>query len=260
MEIKFLGTGASEGVPVIGCKCKHCSIALNDSKSTRLRSSILLANNDEFLLIDPGVDTRQQLLKYRINRIDVIVVTHEHYDHAYGLKEFKYWNNSEKDNPNVTLCAPQSLLREILFLAESAIQSGKLTLKPITPYVFTTIGAFKIKPIRIAHTKHSFGYVIEAGSTRFVYLSDIAEVNRTIIDKYTHHLSKSDYFVVNTPFFVGQKGRHIGVLEAIELGKRFESRHTILNHFNHHNKSYSDLVLSVNNTAIISFDGMVVRK
>lgn len=260
MEIKFLGTGASEGIPVIGCKCKHCTIALKDNKSKRLRSCILLNNNNDFLLIDPGIDIRQQLLKYKINKINVIVVTHEHYDHTYGLKEFKYWKKNGGGNTKTILCAPQTLLNKISFLYEDAIQSGKLTLRPIKPYVFTRVGSFNIKPIRIIHTKHSFGYVIEAGNTKFVYLSDVASINQITIEKYKNHLLKNDYFVLNTPFFVGQENKHMGVFEAIEVGNKFDSRHIILNHFNHYNKPYNELIMSVKNEAIISFDGMVVRK
>lgn len=259
MKIKFLGTGASEGVPVIGCKCKHCTIALKDNKSKRLRSCVLLSNNNDSLLIDPGVDTRQQLLKYKINKINVIVVTHEHYDHAYGLKEFKYWQYNGGDNTKIILCAPQTLLNKISFLYEGAIQSGKLTLKPIKPYVLTRVGSFNIKPVRIIHTKHSFGYVIEAGNTKFVYLSDIGEVNQTIITEYKNHLLNNDYFVLSTPFFAGQKNRHMGVFEAIELGKKLDSGHIILTHFSHHNKSYNELIMSVKNDAIISYDGMEIR-
>jgi len=260
MEIKFLGTGAAEGVPVIGCTCRHCAIALEDNKFERLRSCLLLKNNDDFLLIDPGIDTRQQLLKNKINKIDVIVVTHEHYDHAYGLKELKYWRKNGGDNSKIILCAPQTLLEKISFLYEDAVQSGKLTLRPLKPYIFSRVGSFNIKPIRIIHTKQSFGYVIEAGNTKFIYLSDIGGVTKTIIKKYNNHLLNGDYFVINTPFFSGQENKHMGVFDAIALGNQLESSQIILNHFNHHNKSYDELKACVKNDAIISFDGMVVKK
>jgi len=252
MKIKFLGTGAAEGIPVIGCECKHCAIASKENKSKRLRSCILLKNSDEFLLMDPGVDIRQQLLKYNINKINVILVTHEHYDHAYGLKDFKYWKENVGGNAKTILCAPQTLLNKISFLSEDAIQSGKLIIKPIKPYVFTRVGSFNIKPVRIIHTKHSFGYVIDAGNTKFVNLSDIASTNKNLIKKYTKHLLNSDYFVINTPFFIKPKKKHLGIFEAIELGKKLDSKHIILSHFNHYNKTHNELITSQRKTLLLT--------
>ena len=256
MEIKFLGTGSAEGVPVIGCNCKHCRIALKEKKSRRLRSSILINHNNESILIDAGIDIRQQLLKFNINKINIILITHEHFDHAYGLKEFKFWKGVNKP----ILCAPQSLLRKISSLYEDAIQCDKLTLKPIKPYIFTKIGSFQIKPVRIIHTNYSFGYVIKTKEVKFVYLSDIAAINPSIMKKYKTHLLNSTYLVINTPFFIGQKGKHMGVFDAIELGKKLNSRYIILNHFNHYNKPYNELSKLVKGNALISFDGMVLKR
>lgn len=258
MEIKFLGTGSAEGVPVIGCNCKHCRIALKEKRSRRLRSSILISHNNESILIDAGIDIRQQLLKFNVNKINIILITHEHFDHTYGLKEFKFWK--ENGVNKTILCAPQSLLRNISFLYEEAIQSEKLTLQPIKPYIFTKIGSFQIKPVRIIHTNYSFGYVIKTKDVKFVYLSDIAATNPSIMKKYKTHLSNSSYLVLNTPFFTGQKGKHIGVFDAIELGKKLNSRCIILNHFNHYNKPYSELSKLVKGNAVISFDGMVLKR
>ena len=82
MEIRFLGTGASEGVPVIGCDCAHCTTAITDERSRRLRSAILLTENGRSILLDAGIDIRQQLLTYQVRNIDAVLVTHEHYDLA----------------------------------------------------------------------------------------------------------------------------------------------------------------------------------
>lgn len=82
MEIRFLGTGASEGVPVIGCDCAHCATAITDERSRRLRSAILLTENGRSILLDAGIDIRQQLLTYQVRNIDAVLVTHEHYDLA----------------------------------------------------------------------------------------------------------------------------------------------------------------------------------
>ena len=87
MEIQFLGTGTSTGVPQIGCKCKTCTSA--DSKDKRLRASVLIIEGESRILIDCGPDLRQQMLSYDIDWISGILITHEHYDHLGGLDDVR---------------------------------------------------------------------------------------------------------------------------------------------------------------------------
>jgi len=94
----FLGTGASAGIPVIGCKCSVCtSLSLCNQ---RLRPSGLLRINGCNLLIDVGPDFRQQALKYRIDHLDGLLLTHTHYDHIAGVDELRiYYLNSKQPLP-----------------------------------------------------------------------------------------------------------------------------------------------------------------
>jgi phosphoribosyl 1,2-cyclic phosphate phosphodiesterase len=90
MKITFYGTGTSQGVPVIGCKCDVC--LSSDSKDKRLRTSILIEIDDTKILIDAGPDFRQQLLRGGISDLNAILLTHEHKDHTGGLDDVRALN------------------------------------------------------------------------------------------------------------------------------------------------------------------------
>lgn len=260
MEIRFLGTGASEGVPVIGCHCSHCASVITDERSRRLRSAILLTENGRSILLDAGIDIRQQLLAHNVRTLDAVLITHEHYDHAYGLREFKYWPEVGGHDAMTQLCAPRSLLNRISTLFDEAVQYSKLEPKPLPLYKFTRIGPFSVKPVRIIHTSVSFGYLIQTPTTSIIYLSDISASNPSIMGRYKKHLRGSDYLIINTPFFENQHGRHIGVKEAIRIGEELDCKEVVLNHINHHNLPYSDLRDKVRGDATVAFDGMVIGR
>ncbi len=90
MKITFLGTGTSQGVPIIACDCEVCSST--DTRDKRLRSSILIENEDQTFVIDTGPDFRQQMLRAEVKRLDAVIYTHEHRDHLAGLDDIRAYN------------------------------------------------------------------------------------------------------------------------------------------------------------------------
>ena len=90
MKINFLGTGTSQGVPVIGCRCKGC--LSTDENDKRLRSSILVEEGDQVIVIDTGPDFRQQMLRAGAAKLDAVLFTHEHRDHIAGLDDIRAFN------------------------------------------------------------------------------------------------------------------------------------------------------------------------
>ncbi len=90
MKITFLGTGTSQGVPVIGCTCATCRSS--DPKDRRLRASVLVEDGENTILIDTGPDFREQMLRAGVKRLDAILYTHEHRDHIGGLDDIRAYN------------------------------------------------------------------------------------------------------------------------------------------------------------------------
>ncbi|MCF8446360.1 MAG: MBL fold metallo-hydrolase, partial [Bacteroidia bacterium] len=90
MKVTFLGTGTSQGVPIIACDCEICSSA--DPKDKRLRSSILVEHDGHQIVVDTGPDFREQMLRSQIKQLDAILFTHAHRDHLAGLDDIRGFN------------------------------------------------------------------------------------------------------------------------------------------------------------------------
>ena len=96
MKVTFLGTGTSQGVPVIACDCPVCSSL--DYRDKRLRSSIHLEIEGKSLVVDTGPDFRQQMIREKIDRLDGVLFTHEHKDHTGGLDDIRSYNFLQKND------------------------------------------------------------------------------------------------------------------------------------------------------------------
>ena len=93
-KLRFLGTGTSQGVPMIGCGCEVCRSA--DSRDKRLRASVLVEYEGLTILVDAGPDFRQQMLAAGVSHLDAILLTHNHKDHTGGLDDIRAFNYLEK--------------------------------------------------------------------------------------------------------------------------------------------------------------------
>ena len=90
MEVTFLGTGTSGGVPLIGCECEVCKS--KDAKDNRLRTSIMIKHNGQVIVTDCGPDFRQQMLRENVKKLDAILMTHAHRDHTAGFDDIRAFN------------------------------------------------------------------------------------------------------------------------------------------------------------------------
>ncbi|MDZ7845966.1 MAG: MBL fold metallo-hydrolase [Owenweeksia sp.] len=156
MRYTFLGTGTSQGVPIIGCHCPVCRS--DDTKDKRLRSSLLVESDTTKVGIDIGPDFRYQMLRNNIDQLDAIVITHEHNDHVAGLDEVRALNFIQQ-KPMTIYCTEsvQAALRKMFYyIFENSAYPGvpKITFKTIGRAPFK-VGDITFQPDPVNAWRHA---------------------------------------------------------------------------------------------------------
>lgn len=181
MRITFLGTGTSQGVPVIACKCRTC--LSEDPKDKRLRSSVLIEENSNAILIDTSPDFREQMLRSRVDTLGAILFTHEHRDHIAGLDDVRAYNFIQKKAMDIY--GEERVLRALRHTFPYIFAERKY---PGIPQVnFHTIdnrpfkiGKTEIIPIRVLHYRLP---VLGFRIGEFAYITDANSISPEEIDK-----------------------------------------------------------------------------
>ena len=227
MKITFLGTGTSQGIPVVGSNHPVC---LSDNpKDMRLRVSVLVEWSDFTILIDCGPDFRQQLLRTYCNEINAIIFTHEHSDHTAGLDDLRpfFYRQGAID-----VYAHERVLKSLykrfdyIFKKENKYP-GVLTLNDyqLSGENFN-LGGKTIIPINVLHNNLPiFGYRIN----NFAYITDAKTISKLEIKKLTN----LDVLVVNA-LRIDSHVSHFNLEEALEFIKLVNPKKAYLTHISHH--------------------------
>ena len=234
MKVLFLGTGTSQGIPVLGCKCDVC---LSPSKyDKRLRSSIMIFLNEKNLLIDAGPDFRFQMLKYKIDKIDAILITHEHRDHIGGLDEIRALNWIY--NKPINIYANEKVINCIKKIYFYAFDENKypgspdfnlITIKNEEFFIDDII----ITPIQGLHFNTIvFGYRIND----FAYLTDIKIITEDELKK----LSGVKVLVISA-LRKEEHISHMNLFQAIEIIKKIKPNIAYLTHIGHSMGKFKDI-------------------
>lgn len=183
LQIKVLGSGTSQGVPVIACQCHVCKST--DSKDKRLRSSILFKWNDENFVIDTGPDFRQQMLRENVRSLRAVLYTHEHKDHVAGMDDVRAFNFVEKRNMELfcTVAVERALKREFFYAFEENPYPGvpRINLNIIENRPFQLPDGPLVTPILGYHYKMPvFGYRIK----NFAYMTDVKTIPKEEMKKF----------------------------------------------------------------------------
>lgn len=251
MKIKFLGTGTSTGVPEIGCKCEVCTST--DRKDKRLRASVLITANNKYILIDCGPDFRQQLLNERFNKIDALLLTHEHYDHVGGiddLRPFSRFGDIEiYAQERVTRILKERIPYCFTDIKYPGVPSINLnSLKDDFPFFIEDV---KIEPVYLQHYRLSiFGYKIG----NFAYLTDL----KTIPEEEYKKLEGIDTIVMNA-LRINEHISHQTLDQALENIRRIAPRRTYLTHMSHQIGLHEDVQASLPNNVYLSYDGLEIE-
>jgi len=153
MQLTLLGTGTSQGIPIIGCPCQVCKST--DPRDNRLRTAALFHNSKTRIVIDCGPDFRQQMLRENINHINAILITHTHNDHIIGLDDVRPFNFRMKRS--IPVYGLREHLEEIesrfnyIFKSNPYPGAPKLELHPIKPYSPFFIDDVRVLPLPVYH-------------------------------------------------------------------------------------------------------------
>ncbi|MFA6403003.1 MAG: MBL fold metallo-hydrolase [Salinivirgaceae bacterium] len=252
MKITFLGTGASHGIPVIGCSCIVCRS--DNPKDKRLRSSILIETGINNLIIDAGPDFRQQMLREKVIRIDAVLLTHEHKDHTAGLDDVRAFNYLMKKP--MCIYAENRVLDSVKLEYSYAFSDDKypgipeMDLHPISNQPFEINGE-EIIPIQVFHNLLPvFGFRLE----NMAYVTDA----KTIPESEMEKLKNLDLLILNC-LRVKPHVSHLGLEEALDVIEELHPRKAYLTHISHMQYSYLELENHLPVNVHAAYDGLILE-
>ena len=253
MKFTFLGTGTSQGIPVIGCKCSVCMST--DSRDCRLRTAAHVEVSGHSIAIDCGPDFRQQMLTAGITRLDAILLTHEHNDHIIGLDDMRPYNFIQGKGMEIyglkrVLNALQNRFAYI-FAPSPYPGSPKAELNEVTFGEIFGVGDIVIEPIKVDHgTLPILGFRIG----NLAYVTDAKYLDKQEIDK----IKDTDYLVLNALRHQSHHS-HLSLDEAIELAETISAKTTYLIHLSHHLGSHKDIEATLPDNVHLAYDGLCIH-
>ena len=251
-RLTFLGTGTSQGVPMIGCGCEVCKS--QDPRDKRLRASVLVEHEGLRVLVDAGPDFRYQMLRAGVSSLDAILLTHNHKDHTGGLDDIRAFNYHEKRATQI-YCekyVEESLRKEYSYAFEEIKYPGapEWDVHIIDENPFTIKGV-EITPIRGRHFKLPvLGY-------RFGNIAYCTDMNHIPEEEYSK-LQGLDHFIINCV----RRGRHIShysLEQAIEVAEKVGAKHSWLTHLSHQLPCHEELTKELPEGILPAFDGLIIE-
>jgi phosphoribosyl 1,2-cyclic phosphate phosphodiesterase len=251
LKITFLGTGTSQGVPVITCNCEVCQS--DDPRNNRLRVSILIETADKTIVIDSGPDFRYQMLRAKVKDLDAILFTHEHKDHVAGLDDIRPFNYLLHKNIDIYASdrVQDALKKEFSYIFSEIKYPGlpQIELHTIHKDPFF-IGQTEITPLAIMHYKLPIlGFRIGD----FTYITDA----KTVSDETIAKVSGTKILVVNAL----QRQSHIShftLEEAIDFAAKIGAEQTYFTHISHNLGLHEEVEKELPYGIKLAYDGLTL--
>ena len=251
LKVTFLGTGTSQGIPVIACNCDVCRST--DPRDKRLRSSILIEIDDKNFVIDSGPDFRQQMLRANVSSLDAILFTHEHKDHIAGLDDIRAFNYVQQKP--IDIYAEErvhwAIKQEFAYIFAEQKYPGipQVTMHLIDNHNFE-IGGVPIIPIRAIHMRLP---VLGFRIGDFTYVTDANFISSEEKDK----LKGSKYLVINGL----RKQKHIShfsLSEAVNLINEIKPNFGFITHISHQMGCDYEVNKELPDNIKLAYDGMTI--
>ncbi len=251
-RMTFLGTGTSQGIPVIGSD--HPVSLSDNSKDKRLRSSILLHWDNFNLIIDCGPDFRQQMLRCNCKKLDSIIFTHEHADHTSGIDDIRPFCYRQGKIPiylhKRVLNSLETRFAYIFNENQRYPGSPEFNINLINKEHEFEVGGKIITPIEVLHQKLPvLGYRID----NIAYLTDV----KTIEDKELDKIHDLDVLVLNALRYKPHP-THLNIDEAIQIINKIKPKKTYLTHISHNMGFHDEVSEKLPENVYLSYDGLEI--
>ena len=251
LKVTFLGTGTSQGIPVIGSNHPVC--LSTDSKDKRLRVSVLVEWDDNTYVVDCGPDFRQQMLTNKVTKIDGILFTHEHSDHVAGLDDIRPFFFNQGDIPIYAHKRVLDTLKqrfEYIFVTENKYP-GAPSVKEIEienkPFV---IEGLTVMPINVYHNRvQVFGFRFKD----FAYLTDV----KTVEDEEMEKLKGVKVLVVNA-LRIKPHHSHFNLEEALQFIEKIKPELAYLTHISQYLGFHEEVQQMLPQNVFLAYDNLVI--
>lgn len=252
MKLTFLGTGTSQGVPVIACRCHVCRSV--DERDRRLRTSALLTTDDgKHILFDIGPDFRQQMLRQKVESLDAIMVTHAHRDHVAGLDDVRSFNYVQHKNMDVYLnaIAKHALMRDYGYIFEHHEYPGlpEADLHEVdAPFVAAGVTVIPVKAMHkdlpiLAFRVGEMAYITDANHIAPEELEKLKGVKVMVINA----LRREKHF------------SHFSLPEALEVIDKVQPERAYLTHISHEMGLHSEVEKTLPQGVFLAYDNLEVE-
>jgi len=252
LKIIFLGTGTSQGIPIIGSKDPVCLSA--DKKDKRLRSSVFIDYKNTQIVIDCGPDFRQQMLTNNIDNVDAILFTHEHSDHTAGIDDIRPFCHKKGAMPiyahprvlkNLEQRFDYIFTKENRYIGAPSVISHKVLNRDFN------VNSVVIKPIIIGHGNIDIlGFLID----KFAYLTDV----KTISDTEKIKLKNVDILVVNA-LRIAKHPTHFNLQEALKFIKDVNPKKAFLTHISHKLGFHKVVEKDLPKNVFLAYDNLIIN-
>jgi len=255
IELVFLGTGTSVGVPMIGCRCPVCTS--KDTRNTRRRTSLYVQTEKTAVVLDTPPDFRQQALDYGVERVDAVVFTHAHADHIFGFDDIRRFNTIQ--DCVIPAYAVAETLADVkrVFNYIGNTPSPQGLYRPLVDFIEVVgpfaVGDLRLTPLEVQHGKRMTGYLLENGGRRVGYVPDCHAMPAETVER----LRGVDVMILDALRYRPHP-THICVQESLDLLARIGADRSYLIHLCHdvdHARLESELPPGVQ----VSYDGLRVR-